>query len=288
MIHQLLNAGAIILVSAGFSPAAIGEETDGSIIMPCNRAALYSIKPTPGLISNKGLVPVSNLFDVPGPMAKTAEDRGILMDALVGMPNDKEPNKYPSASRNGSWRDLRIGVLDPESWQQPAFMVKHDASATKQMIKEIMTAYGTIRPLAKAFHENIELHFPTTEDRTALPTLHNKQHGFKRDFESYLSNLEYSKVRTLEQLVQFNKARTGQELRKGNFLLILPGKDNQYILEECLNFTPGAEEYSETMKHVRSAGRSQGIDQALDRYELDVIIGPADSSITKMPSFASS
>ena len=168
------STGSSVAVSAGFSPAAIGEVTDGSIVMPSNRAALYSIKPTPGLISNKGLVPVSNLFDVPGPMAKTAEDLGILMDALVGMPNDKELNKYLSASRNGSWRDLRVGVLDLEVWHQPAFMIKPDAGATKQMIKEIKTAYETIRPLAKALDENIELHFPTTEDRTALATLHSK------------------------------------------------------------------------------------------------------------------
>jgi amidase len=142
--------------------------------MPSNRAALYSIKPTPGLISNNGLVPVSTLFDVPGPMAKTAEDLGILMDALVSRPNDKEPNKYLSSSQNKSWQDLRVGVLDPEVWQQPAFMIKPDAGATKQMITEIKIAYETIRPLTKAFHENIELHFPTTEDRTALAALHSK------------------------------------------------------------------------------------------------------------------
>ena len=70
-------------VSAGFAPVSIGTETEGSLILPAGRAALYTLRATPGLISTAGIVPISDLFDTAGAMTKTVEDLANLMDVLV-------------------------------------------------------------------------------------------------------------------------------------------------------------------------------------------------------------
>ncbi|MCJ1313133.1 hypothetical protein MMC25_006810 [Agyrium rufum] len=77
------SSGPAIGVSAGFAPAAIGTETSGSLIFPADRAALYTIKPTPGLIPQAGIVPVSYSFDTAGPMAKFSRNVALLLDVLV-------------------------------------------------------------------------------------------------------------------------------------------------------------------------------------------------------------
>jgi amidase len=126
-------------------------------MMPSNRASLYSLKPTHGFSSIKGIVPVSLRLDTVGPIAKSPEEVGSVLDILAG-----RTSKYSAAAENKSWGDIRVGVLDPEIWKQPAAMIKPDAGASSQMLAEIKAAYAKIKPLVKIFHENVEF-IPVSE-----------------------------------------------------------------------------------------------------------------------------
>ena len=217
-------------MSAGFAPVAVGTETDGSIVMPANRASLFAIKPTVGLCSAKGLVPVCKDFDTPGPLAKTAADVGILLDALSGK-NTASGGPHETAARTKSWSDIRVGVLDPEIWQQPHVMIKPVPSATEQMVRSINSAYTALKPLVKEFHRNIEVyHVPDVlkMSGTTFQTIFGKfpylrgpesneleASALGKELDQWLSSYDTCKVSSLEELIEFNIKHADQELPPG-------------------------------------------------------------------------
>ena len=113
----------------------MGTETDGSLTVPANRAALYTIKPTIGLVPQDGLIPVCHTMDAAGPMAKTPYDLAILLDAMrEGGKNGKEDILYTSVLKD-SWSELSIGALDYTEWIFPPDFMKPEESATAQMVR---------------------------------------------------------------------------------------------------------------------------------------------------------
>ena len=133
-------------VAAGFAPVSIGTETIGSLLMPADRAALYTIKPTLGLISQRGIVPISNLCDSAGPMAKSSRDVGQLLDVLMDHNKTIIPEGGYLSVMSGLWGNIRVGVLEPEAWYHSEQIVKPGKSATEQMVSVNRNAYA-IAPL---------------------------------------------------------------------------------------------------------------------------------------------
>lgn len=85
-------------------------------MQPAGRAALYSLKPSRGIVSTKGVVPISSFSDAPGPMTKSAKDLAMLMDILVDASKTRVPEGGYVSRVTGSWKGLRIGTLNPEKW----------------------------------------------------------------------------------------------------------------------------------------------------------------------------
>ena len=120
------------------------------------------MKPTVGLVSPHGAVPINPLFDTLGPMAKNAVDLGTLLDVIADLGSKSVPRDlYARAARNTSWENLKIGVLNPEIWHQAPEMIKPVPGALEQACKEINAAYDKIQPLAKSFHRNIDVISPS-------------------------------------------------------------------------------------------------------------------------------
>jgi amidase len=135
------SAGSAVAVSAGLAPLSIGTETQGSLIMPGGRAALYTIKPTIGLVSAEGIVPVSALCDSAGPMTKSVLDEANLLDVIVDPSKTKVPKGGYASVMTDSWADIRVGVLDPTKWKFPDEAVKPHEGATKQMVRLILDTF---------------------------------------------------------------------------------------------------------------------------------------------------
>ena len=126
------SSGSAIGVSAGYAPLSIGTETDGSLVCPAGRAALYTLKPTVGIIETAGIVPVSHTFDAPGPMTKTPYDLALLLDVLVR--EQPQGQKSYTSALTRSWSDISVATLDPEEWKLPPEVLKPVKEATTQIV----------------------------------------------------------------------------------------------------------------------------------------------------------
>jgi amidase len=122
-------------VAAGLVTVSIGTETDGSIVFPGTRAALYCLKPTVGVISQEGVIPISHLSDLIGPMTKSTRDVAIMLDVMVDPSKTKLPAGGYISCRSSDWGGLRIGAVDVEQWLLSSFVVKSVESATQQEVR---------------------------------------------------------------------------------------------------------------------------------------------------------
>ncbi|KAF8852531.1 amidase signature enzyme [Acephala macrosclerotiorum] len=257
------STGSAVGVSAGYAPISIGTDTTGSVIIPATRATLYRMRVTKGIIPMDGVIPLSNTFDSIGPMAKSVEDLANMLDIMVDSDKTSIPEGGYKSCLEGKWSSLRIGVLDPEKWQYPPDAARPNAKATKQMVKETKAVYQKLRKLVAQFYEVelISLDSLDTLDGKGLFTLF----AF---LSSYSTILESSQVQTLQDVIRFNKAHASEELP--------PDYPQQDLLIAAANNTMASSERTEILNHVIYMGKSKGIDETLEKYKVDVILGPAD------------
>ncbi|KAI1111811.1 putative glutamyl-tRNA amidotransferase subunit A [Nemania sp. NC0429] len=241
------SSGSAVAVSAGFSLVSIGTETDGSLICPAGRASLYTIKPTIGLVPQDGIIPASPIFDTAGPMTKSVYDLAVLLDAI------SKPERPFVSYLNGSWEELSIATLDPYLWKFPDSFIKPVAEADEQIYPEIAAAYNTIKAKAKRFVENVPL---TTADAFEFNGENAELTILKADMKPLLNDFLQ------------------------NYLEGIHNNQDFFLQTQKQNLD--AETYSKMLEHVRKVSRNEGIDRILKEYDVDVVIGPADSFITSL------
>lgn len=125
------SSGSAAAVAAGYAPLAIGTETNGSLVWPASRCALYSIKPTIGVVSQKGIVPVSHTCDSAGPMARTPYDLAVVLDAITLRTSDSSFTK----SLTQSWSNIGVAAIDYRSWWHDTSFLRPVEEATNQMVR---------------------------------------------------------------------------------------------------------------------------------------------------------
>ena len=197
------SSGSGAAVAAGFAPLAVGTETSGSIICPAALNGVVGLKPTVGLLSRTGIIPVTYKTDTPGPMTRTVREAALLLNAMTGSDN-AEPIKTPQSIRS----------VDYTKWLQPnalagrriGYPAKFDTSIeAKQsdpqfsLALEIMQAAGaTLIPV-----QFIDPESERVEEAFSM--------GIKRHLPDYLATRTGLAVQSLEQLVQFNENAPGAE-----------------------------------------------------------------------------
>ncbi|KAE8443929.1 hypothetical protein EG329_001239 [Mollisiaceae sp. DMI_Dod_QoI] len=275
------STGCAVGLSAGFATLALGTETDGSLITPANRAALYAMRPTQGLVPQGGVIPIANILDTVGPMAKSVEDLANLLTVIVDPSHPNVPKNGYAAALTKTWDGIRVGFLDPGTFFFAPDVIKPNQNATTQMETEIRAAYQKIKTYLPQAQENVS--YVTLDDleykgRDILSIF--MMNDFKNDLENYLRGLATSKVKTLEDIIQFNKDNKDEELP--------PFYPNQDALESALNAANklSLSEREEAISWMRQAGGPSGIDKYLKKYNVDVIIGPADCECTEPPAAA--
>ena len=121
-------------VSAGFAPVSIGADFNGSLTNPAIRAALYTIRATPGTVSEDGGFPFSVDRDSLGPMAKCTEDLIDLLNVIADTSHPKVPNAGYGKSSGRQWKDISIATLDPHRWHLPEEVQKSQPGALDQIV----------------------------------------------------------------------------------------------------------------------------------------------------------
>ncbi len=202
------SSGSAVAVAANFCVAAVGSETSGSILSPSSQNAVVGLKPTIGLLSRSGIVPISSTLDTPGPMTKNVIDNAILLDAMFGQ--DLEDNKsiyaiwetgfYTENIAENGMKGKRFGVV-------------------KGLLEDALYVRA-INDLKQQGAEIIEI----DQSDISLPNfLRLLNLDMKRDLPKYLSKYtdDEIKVKTVEDIVEFNKKDTllimpyGQKLFEG-------------------------------------------------------------------------
>lgn len=269
------SSGVSIAISAGFAAVGVGSDTEASITAPAIRASLYSIRPTTGIVSTSGTIPVSKSFDIGGPMAKDVRDVADMLTVLVDPKKTTVTDGGYASVLNKSKETLKIGTLDPNVWSYPEFLVKPIPEATEQMSKITLEAYSQIKSLVGTCHENVDLapvsefifkggHSIYTILDVELPEVINK----------YLSNLAISPVRSLQELVDWNKEHSTEAL---------PSEyPNQDQLIQALNTNLSPEEIEENRQHYLKVGSN--LDATFQKYGINIIVGPGDCFLTQYAS----
>jgi amidase len=255
------SSGSGAAIAANLGAAAVGSETDGSIVSPSNNNSLVGIKPTLGLVSRTGIVPIAHSQDTAGPMARTVADAATLLGALAGSDpldaattaaNTRGRRDYSTYLTRDGLRGARIGVVRNRlfGYSAPADQLAGDAIAEMKRQGAVIVDPANIPTLGK---------FDESEFDVLL-------YEFKADLDRYLSSLpSTAPVHSLMDVIAFNDAHKTEELRYF-------GQEIMTMAEKKGPLTSAKYRSELAKNHVLS--RAQGIDAVMTRYKLDALVAP--------------
>jgi amidase len=244
---------------------AIGTETNGSIVCPSNNNGIVGIKPTVGLISRTGIIPISFTQDTPGPMGRTVEDAAIALGALTGI--DSSDSKT-FASQGKSFTDY-TRFLKKDGLKGKRIGLYRKSMGFSDKVDTLMNK--TVAFLKANGAEVVEIEFPKTanyDDASFTVLLYEFKDGLNKYFSGRGND---SQVRTLEELIKFNKTDSVELKYFDQGLLELAEKKGD------LN----SEEYKKALATMNKATREDGIDKVMNSYKLDAIMAPTGSPAWK-------
>ena len=255
------SSGSGAAVAANLCVAAIGTETDGSIICPSQTNGIVGIKPTLGLLSRSGIIPIAHSQDTPGPMARTVADAAILLGAMTGV-DSTDPATRLSRKRSSSnyaksldydgLKGIRIGVARNMAGKNPRILkiFEHCIEVMKQLGAVIIDP-ADVRNFDK---------FGETEREV----LH---YEFKADLNRYLKSLHGDgRVHSLEDVIKFNEENADR---------VMPyfGQEHMLIAQEKGPLSE--KKYKDALAKNLRLTRKDGIDAAFRKYRIDAIIVPS-------------
>ena len=254
------SSGSGAGASANLCAGAIGTETDGSIVCPSSANGLAGIKPTVGLVSRTGIIPISHSQDGAGPMCRTMRDAATLLGALTGV--DLE-DSATAASRGKSYTDYtqflnadglrgaRIGVL------RKTFGFSAAVDKLMESTLEVMKKQGA------TLVDPVEI---TTLGKFGESEFLVFMYELKADLNAYLARLgENAPVKTLKEIIEFNERNHEKEMPYF-------GQENFLKAEGKGPLT--SKEYLEALGKNHKLARKEGIDAVMDKFKLDAIIAP--------------
>jgi amidase len=268
------SSGSGISVAAGFAPIAIGTETEGSLISPSTRQSLYTIKPTLGTVPNTGIMPVSIYLDVPGPMCRSVRDTADLLTVLAGKDHPNIPADGFNSAMKGAegWKSLKVGTLDPVKFRYDSSLQTPIPEAIEQIHQATLEGYERIKTLAQSYHGYVELRPHQDFDIDGKNSFVELMVAdFEDDFNEYLKGMKNTNIGSAKELAEWNRAHAD---------LVLPSEyPNQDFIDQSIAFDHMSHRRQELMDHITAVGKS--LPDAMAKYNLDVVIGPADSWFSK-------
>ncbi len=256
------SSGSAAAVAANLCAAAVGTETDGSIVSPSSINGIVGIKPTVGLISRTGVVPISHSQDTPGPMARSVQDAAILLNALVGVDRDDPATQ----SAPGKLTDYTLH-LDPNGLKGARIGVVRKYFGFLPAVDEIMaSALDTLKAQGAILVDPADI--PTLgkfDDAESLVL----RYELKADLNAYLARLgPGAPVHTLKDIIAFNDNNASTEMPYF-------GQETFLKAESLGPLT--SKEYLSALGKCRQLSRKEGIDAIMNGKKLDALIAPTDA-----------
>jgi amidase len=255
------SSGTGAAIAANLAAAGVGTETDGSIVCPSSVNGLVGIKPTVGLVSRSGIIPISASQDTAGPMTRTVADAAVLLSAMVGL-DRQDPatlgargGNYVRALNPNALKGARIGVARKRYF---GYSPKTDAVIDEAI--KVMRQRGAVIVDPADIPTAAQL-----DDCEFEILLYEFKNGLNEYFASLGAN---AKVRTLEDLIAFNKREAAREMQ---FF-------GQEILEMAQKKGPlTSPDYRRAHNTCRARSRAAGVDAVLTKMNLDAIVAPTGS-----------
>ncbi len=254
------SSGSAVAVSANLCAAAIGTETDGSIVCPSSLNGIVGIKPTVGLVSRSGIIPISHSQDSAGPMCRTVRDAAIVLSALVGV----DPEDDATAASSTRSRSDYTAFLDPNGLKGARIGV-------------VRKYFGFNEPVAALIEESIaamKTQGATVVDPANLENLGRVRGSeltvmlfeLKAGLNAYLARLgPDAPVHSLKEIIDFNERHRDTEM---------PYFGQDLFIEAEAKGPLTAPEYLEALANNRRVSRTEGIDALMDQHRLDALIAP--------------
>jgi len=254
------SSGSAVAVAAGLCAAAVGTETDGSIVSPSSFNGIVGLKPTVGLVSRSGIIPISRSQDTAGPMTRTVTDAAILLGVLAGV----DPLDPATAGAEGKSGAGYTSWLRPGAMAGARLGIARSCFGFHPRVDELMRqALESMQGLGAEFRDPVEVpQGPAFEgaEGTVL------SYEFKDGINAYLAALgPAAPVRDLAGLIEFNRRHADRELRWFGQDLFLKAQARGPLTDPA---------YLEALATCRRLARSEGLDATMDRHGLDAIIVP--------------
>lgn len=253
------SSGSGAAVAAGFATVALGTETDGSVICPSAANGIVGIKPTVGLVSRAGIVPISHSQDTAGPMARTVADAARVLTAMAG----SDPADPATAEADAHATDY-TRFLDPQGLRGKRIGVVRELAGYDPNTDRVLDrAVAAMRAAGAIVIDPVKLphvhDFGKAENTVLL-------YEFKHDINAYLSHRRGLKVHTLADLIAFNKAHADTEMPWFGQELFLEAETKGPLTDKA---------YRDARAKAHRLAGPEGIDAALAAHHLDALVAPA-------------
>jgi amidase len=254
------SSGSGAATSANFCAAAIGTETDGSIVCPSSANGLVGIKPTVGLVSRSGIVPISHTQDGAGPMCRTVRDAATVLGALTGV----DPDDSASAASDGKSFTDYTQFLKADGLRGARIGVVRKTFGFMDAVDKVMeAALDAMKKEGAILVDPVEIETAGKWGETESTVF---MYELKADLNAYLARPGFNPpVKTLKEIIEFNEKNREKEM---------PYFGQDFFLKAEAKGPLSEKEYEEALEKNHQLARKEGIDATMDKHNLDAMVGP--------------
>jgi amidase len=252
------SSGTGAAVSANLCVAGVGTETDGSVVCPASANGLAGLKPTVGLVSRSGIVPISHSQDTAGPMARTVRDVAILLGAMAGA----DPQDSATSDSQGKMSLDYTKFLDPAGLKGARLGVVRKYFGFNDAVDQLMdTLIGEMKRAGAEIVDPADIPTIGKFDESELTVFY---YELKADLAAYLAR-RGSSVKSLKDVIEFNDRNRGREM---------PYFGQDIFLKSEQKGPLSTKEYLDALALNQKLSRAEGIDFIMDKFKLDALVAP--------------
>lgn len=258
------SSGTGAAISASLAAVGVGSETDGSIVCPSGANGLVGIKPTLGLVSRRGIIPISHTQDTAGPMARTVADAATLLGVLAGV----DPDDASTAPAGGHIEPDYTKFLDPNGLKGARIGVARAkffgySTVTDKLVQQALDA---MKQAGAVIVDPADIPHAGDYDDAEFTVL---LYEFKTDLNAYLAGLgPQAPNKTLADLIAWNDKNQDRELQYFGQEIFTMAQDKGPLTDDA---------YVEALAHCRRLSRTEGLDVVFAKEKLDCIVAPTGS-----------
>ena len=263
------SSGSGAAAAANFCAVAVGTETDGSIVSPSNNCGLVGIKPTLGLVSRTGVIPIAHSQDTPGPMCRTVADAAILLSALAG------PDPSDAATRSAGEKGVAdyTRFLDPNGLKGARIGVPRkglfgQSPAADRLVE---AAIAEMKKLGAVIVDPADIETVDGFSGSDTSELAVLLYELKADLNAYLASLPNPRVRTLADVIDFNQKNKDREMPYFGQELFETAQKKGPLTDKA---------YRDALEKDARLSRKEGIDKTMDKYKLEALVAPTSGPAT--------